>query len=144
MLPAWLRLPPNVTGEVYCFPRRQLIFNFGRRVSKGLWEYIPKSIPSVCLSVCTMIFKRIAEVCFYPECLMLNINGFVSTSSTNGKIFSNFKFFFEILTENRKIFKRIAMCEYWSKWNVLKINRFVSKSSRNWWKFFFQISNYSQ
>ena len=31
--------PPSVTGEVYCFPRRQLIFRFGRRViyhSKGL------------------------------------------------------------------------------------------------------------
>ena len=27
-----LCLPPSVTGEVYCFPRRQLIFNFGRRV----------------------------------------------------------------------------------------------------------------
>ena len=24
--------PPGVTGEVYCFPRRQLIFSFGRRV----------------------------------------------------------------------------------------------------------------
>ena len=44
--------PPGVTGEVYCFPRRQLIFSFGRRVIyhlKGLWEYISKSIPSVCL-----------------------------------------------------------------------------------------------
>ena len=31
--------PPGVTGEVYCFPRRKLIFRFGRRViyhSKGL------------------------------------------------------------------------------------------------------------
>ena len=39
---------PSVTGEVYCFPRRQLIFSFGRRVIyhlKGLSEYIP----SVCL-----------------------------------------------------------------------------------------------
>ena len=27
-------LPPSVTGEVYCFPRRQLIFSFGRRVTK--------------------------------------------------------------------------------------------------------------
>ena len=25
-------VPPSVTGEVYCFPRRQLIFSFGRRV----------------------------------------------------------------------------------------------------------------
>ena len=47
-------LPPSVTEVVYCFPRRQLIFSFGRRVillvyhSKGLWEYIPKSIMSVC------------------------------------------------------------------------------------------------
>ena len=47
-----LCLPPSVTGEVYCFRRRQLIFSFGRRViyhSKGLGEFIPKSIPSVCL-----------------------------------------------------------------------------------------------
>ena len=31
--------PPSATGEVYCFPRRQLIFSFGRRVMyhlKGL------------------------------------------------------------------------------------------------------------
>ena len=56
--------PPSVTGEVYCFPRRQLIFSFDRRVVyylKGLWEYIPRSIPFVC----TTIFKRIAWLCFY-------------------------------------------------------------------------------
>ena len=50
--------PHNVTGEVYCFPRRQLIFRFGRRViyhSKGLWEYIPKSIPSVCTTILKLI-----------------------------------------------------------------------------------------
>ena len=34
------------------------------------------------LSVCTTIFKRIAGCCFYLKCLMLYINGFVSTSST--------------------------------------------------------------
>ena len=31
--------PPSLTGEVYCFSRRQLIFSYGRRVlyhSKGL------------------------------------------------------------------------------------------------------------
>ena len=41
---------PSVTGDVYCFPLRQLIFSFGRRVIyhlKGLWEYIPKSMMSV-------------------------------------------------------------------------------------------------
>ena len=77
---AWLCLPPSVTGEVYCFPRRQLIFSFGRRVIyhlKGLWEYNPKSIPSVCT---TTIFKRIAGLCFHLKSF---INGFVSTSSTN-------------------------------------------------------------
>ena len=59
-----LCLSPIVTGEVYCFPRRPLIFSFGRRVIyhlKGLWEYIPKSIPSVC----TTIFKRKAGFCVY-------------------------------------------------------------------------------
>ena len=41
-----------VTGEVYCIPRRQLIFSFDRHVIyylKSLLEYIPKSILSVCL-----------------------------------------------------------------------------------------------
>ena len=71
-----LCIPPSVTGEVYCFPRRQLIFSFGRRViyhSKNLWEYIPKSIPSVC----TTIFKGISGLHFNLKSLMLNINGFV-------------------------------------------------------------------
>ena len=66
--------PPSITGEVYCFPRRQLIFSFDRRVLyhlKGLWEYIPKSIPSVCPSVCTTILKRIAGFSFYFKCLFL-------------------------------------------------------------------------
>ena len=44
--PYLMYMPPaSVTGEVYCFPRRQLIFSFGRRVIyhlKGLWEYIMK------------------------------------------------------------------------------------------------------
>ena len=45
---------PSVTGKVYFFPRCQLIFSFDRRIiyhSKGLWEYIPKSIPSVRISI---------------------------------------------------------------------------------------------
>ena len=70
--------PPIVTGEVYCFLRRQLIFSFDWRVIyhwKGVWEYIPKS-------VCTTIFKKIAELCFYPKSLMY-VNGFDSTSCTN-------------------------------------------------------------
>ena len=42
-------------------------------------SYIPKLIQSVC----TAIFKRIAGPCFYLKSLMLYVNGFVSTSSTN-------------------------------------------------------------
>ena len=128
--------PPSVTLAIYCFPRRLLIFSFRRRViilvyhSKGLWEYIPKSIQSVC----TTIFKRIAGLIFYPESFMLYVNGFVSPSSTNNwKTFSNLKF----LPENRIVFKRIERREYWSNCNVLYINGFVSTSSTNLWKFFF-------
>ena len=50
--------PTSVSGEVYCFPRRQLIFSFGKRVINIISfersmssEYIPKSIPYVCPSV---------------------------------------------------------------------------------------------
>ena len=46
-----LWLPPSITGEVYSFPRRQLIFRFDRRVIYHLkvfeCSYIPKLIPSV-------------------------------------------------------------------------------------------------
>ena len=83
-------LPPCVTVEAYYFPRRQLIFSFGRRaiyLFKRLWEYIPKSIPSFCLSVCTSIFKRITGLHF-----ILNLWCYSSNSSrlplqSNGKIF---------------------------------------------------------
>ena len=79
--------PAIVMEEVYCFPRRQLIFSFGWCVMyQGLWEYIPKSIPSVC----TTILKQIAGLCFYHKSLMLYINGFVLTSSTK------LRFFFKI------------------------------------------------
>ena len=50
--------PPCVKRDVYCFPRRRLIFHFGVCVSyliyhsKGLLECIPKSISSDCWSVC--------------------------------------------------------------------------------------------
>ena len=59
---------------------------------------------------------------------------------TNEKVFSNFKFVFEILSENIKMFKRIARREYWSNCNVLNINGFVLTSSKNQLKVFFQIS----
>ena len=71
-----LFLPTSVTGEVYCFPRRLLVFSFGRRViyrSKGLSENIPMSIPSVY----TTAFKQIAGLSFYPKFSMLHLVGFV-------------------------------------------------------------------
>ena len=105
--------------EVYCFPRLLQIFSFGRRViyhSKCLWDYILKSIPSVCLCVCTTIFKRIAGLHFYPESLMLYINGFDLQASTNKRkdFFRNFEFVLEFFAETQKIFNRIARRGYWS------------------------------
>ena len=44
--------PPSVTGKLYCFPLRQLIFSFGRCVvchSKGLSSRVHSEINSVCL-----------------------------------------------------------------------------------------------
>ena len=70
--------------QLWCAARR-VIYH-----SKGVWEYIPKSIPSVC----TTIFKRIAGLCFYLKSLMLYINGFVLTSS--GKRWKVFFFKFRI------------------------------------------------
>ena len=56
-------------------------------------------------SVCTTIFKRIAGLRFYPKYLMLYINGFVSTSSTNlWKAFFNFRIF----GRKPKIFQMIS------------------------------------
>ena len=71
--------PPSVTGEFYCFPRRQLILSFGRPVIyhlKGLWEYIPKSILSVCLyhdlqtNIWTLFLFEIFDVTH--QCIRLN------------------------------------------------------------------------
>ena len=107
--------PPYMTGDVYWFPRRQLIFSFGRRViynSTCLWEYILKLIPSVC----TTIFKRL---CFYPKSFDV-IHQWVHMNELC-------KFQFRII----KIFKWITLCEYWSKFNVFYINGFVSTSSTN-------------
>ena len=127
--------PYSVTGEVYCFPRSQLIFSFGRRViyhSKGLWEYIPKSIPSLC----TTIFKRIAALRFYHKSLMLCMNGFVSTSFTKKwNPFLKFRIRFWIFDRRPKnthtVFKGIAGLRFYIKSLMLYINGFVSTSSRN-------------
>ena len=53
----------SVTGEVYCFPRRQIIFSFDRRVigiSIERFARVHSKIDFVCPSVCTTIFERIA------------------------------------------------------------------------------------
>ena len=56
-----------------------------------------------------------------------------------GSFFFNFKFVFELMSENRIIFKRIARRGYWSKSNVLCINGLVLTSSRIKWKAFFKF-----
>ena len=106
--------PPSVTGEEYCFPRRPLIISFGMRVIlllKGTYLRVHSEIDSVCLSVCTTIFKRIAGLHFYPKSLMLtSMDSIQRAPQTNGKFFSKFEF----LGENQFFFffKRIERCEY--------------------------------
>ena len=90
------------------------------------------------LSVCTTIFKRIAGLRYCLKSLMLYINVFASTSSTNyWKAFFKFWILFSnyrpktIQTERRG---------YWSKCNVLFINGLVSTCFKNLWNLWF--SNY--
>ena len=80
---------PSVTGEAYCFPRRQIANKFSALVCVS---YINNIIRKVFentfqnrfrLSVCTAIFKGIARLRFYPKYLMLCIRWSVVTSSTN-------------------------------------------------------------
>ena len=83
-------MPPPVLQELYCFPRRLLIFSFDR-VSYIIWKVFESTFQNpfclcvclVCLYVCTTIFKWIVGLHFYPKSLMLYINGFVWTSSTD-------------------------------------------------------------
>ena len=47
-----LCLPPSVTGEVYCFPRRQIIFSFDGRVIAISFDRslsVHSEMDSVCL-----------------------------------------------------------------------------------------------
>ena len=68
---------------------------------------------------------------FYLRSMMLNINEFVSTTSSTNYWKAFFKLVFILMAKKRKIFKQIAKPEYWSKYNVLYINGFVSTSSTN-------------
>ena len=70
-----LMIPSSVKEEVY-FPRRRLIFRFLCIIQKGLLEYIPKSISSVCWSVCLSVprpYEQIACLCFHLKSSMLYI-----------------------------------------------------------------------
>ena len=100
--------PPYVTEEVYCFPRRQLIFSFARRVILSF--EISLRVRSEIDSVCTTIFKQISGFSFYPKCLMLYINGFVSVSSTKKwkAFFFKFRIRFRNFANNRKIFRNFG------------------------------------
>ena len=162
-------LPSSVMGEVYCFLLHQLIFSFicfyfpcfnfedfniYRRViyhSKGLWEYIPQSIPSVC----TTISKRIAGLRFYPN--------YASPSSGEAyrdrRLTTNFEFWVEIFCVPTCFHMRIpkpclSICPYLEKRNhhnfvnispTLVINTWMERSSRvlhhgnpKIWKFYFK------
>ena len=61
-------LPPSELGEVYCFPRSQLNFSFGRRVIyhlKGLWEHSKTSLNR------TLLFQKVVrfgKISVYTKC----------------------------------------------------------------------------
>ena len=100
--------PPSVKGEVYCFPRRRLIFRFAVRViyhSKGLLEFIPKSISSKCWAVCQSASRSWNEELAFV--FILNLRCYTSIDSSRQALQSNgsffkFKLVFELLAENRK------------------------------------------
>ena len=73
-------------------------------VSYIIWKVFENTFRSrFSLSVCTTIFKRIAELCFYPKSLMLYINGFVSRSSIIlWKAFFKFQISFRIIGRKPK------------------------------------------
>ena len=105
------------------FPRLQLIFSFGRRViyhSKGLWEYILKSIPSVgmsvCLSVCTTIIKRKLDFIF-----ILNLWCHTSMDLSQWALQTNGKFFFFYF---ELVFTFLAENKFFSKeWRGVNIDQ---------------------
>ena len=136
-----LCLPPSVTGEVYCFPRRQPIFCFGRTCH--VWFKRSLRVHSEIDPVCTTIFKRIAGLCFYPKSLVLYINGFVSTISTKYlKAFFKFGISFRIIGRKPKNIQTNS-----EKWILIKVNYFTYRWIRldelyNLMESFFQISNY--
>ena len=86
-----IKPPPSLMGEVYCFPRRQLIFNFGMR--RILFE---RSL---------RVHPEIDSVCLYHDLQMNGWHSFLSwifnvihqwfrlnkALQTIGKLFSNFK-----------------------------------------------------
>ena len=137
--------PPTETWEVYCFPRRQLIFSFDMRVlcTYLIWNVLGSTfkIDSVRLST---IFKRIEGLCFYVICFDV-MHQWICFDELYKLMQS---FFFQIFfsnfwpKHNFFFFKRIESREYWSNCIVLYVNVFVWISSTNYWKAFFtfQIS----
>ena len=61
--------PPSVTVEVYCFPRRQLIFSFGRRVLYHLLECIGY-IHYIEIHIQSYVLSLYAEILFKINILM--------------------------------------------------------------------------
>ena len=100
----------------YCFPRRQIIFTFSRRVI-----YHSKVFESTFRNPFRLFVRLYHDhqtngwTSIYPKSFMLNINGFVSTSSTKQLKASFFKFQISFRIngkKKRKIFTGIARREY--------------------------------
>ena len=91
-------------------------------VSYIIWKVffrLHSEIDSVHLSVSTTIFKWIAGLCFYVECLMLYINGLVSTISF--LIFSQKPYNFQKNNKARILIKLQCVAYEWIcllKWTL--------------------------
>ena len=137
---------PSVTGEVYCFPHYQLILSIDGRVVfhlKGLWEYIPKSILSVWLSVRLSVPRSLNELLaglhFYPKSFLLYINNKLYKLMD---FFFKFRIHFQLSGRKPKIFQMKA-----EAWILIKLQCIIYQWIRlnelyKLMKRFLQISNY--
>ena len=87
---------------MYCYPSRRLIVRFGRRVIyhlKGLWEYIPKSIPFICLSVPQSSYEWLAFLFMSNLLCYISMDSSRQALQTIRKLLSNFIIIFESLAQ---------------------------------------------
>ena len=77
-----------------------------------VFEYIPKSIPSVCPSVPWFSNELLDFVFILNLLCYLSMDLSQRALQTNEKLFQNFKLVFEIFAENREIYNQISRSEY--------------------------------